>query len=98
MLPAGTYTVTASVSGYATQNLSATVVSGADTSLPIMMGVSYGRFTGTVTDQGVAVPGAIVQAISSAGFDRGHRGCGPRRTILVVGARRQLLPQGIGHL
>src|SRR5579872_2967378 len=64
-LPAGTYPVTVSATGYATQSLSATVAPGADTSFTVTMGVTYGKFTGTVTDQGVGVAGAIVQALSA---------------------------------
>ena len=63
-LPAGTYPVTVSASGYATKSLSATVAPGADTSFTVKMGVTYGKFTGTVTDQGLGVAGAIVQALS----------------------------------
>jgi len=64
-LPAGTYSVTVSATGYATQSLSATVAPGADTSFTVTMGVTYGKFTGTVTDQGVGVASAIVQALSA---------------------------------
>ena len=63
-LPAGTYTVSVTATGFTAVNLTATVAPGADTTLPVVMGVQYGRFTGTVTDHGVAVPGAIVQASS----------------------------------
>lgn len=64
-LPAGTYPVTVSAAGYATQSLSATVAPGADTSFTVTMGLIYGKFIGTVTDQGVGVAGAIVQGLSA---------------------------------
>jgi hypothetical protein len=64
-LSPGTYTITASGGGYSTQTLSVGVVAGADSNLPIQMGVSYGRFTGTVTDSVGPVAGAIVQALSN---------------------------------
>src|SRR5665213_3909377 len=63
-LPAATYPVTISAPGFATQSLSVTVAPGADTPFTVKMGVTYGKFTGTVTDQGLGVPGAIVQALS----------------------------------
>lgn len=64
-LTAGTYTVTISTIGYPTLTLSATIAPGADTILPIVLGNTYGEFTGTVTNGGNAIPGAIVQAISN---------------------------------
>ncbi|MCU1337785.1 MAG: alkaline serine protease [Bryobacterales bacterium] len=64
-LPAGTYPVTVSATGFPTQSLSATVAPGADTPFTVAMGVTYGKFTGTVTDQGLGVAGAIVQALSN---------------------------------
>ena len=63
-LAAGTYNATIAASGYLTQMLTVTVAAGADTPFSVQMGISYGSFTGTVTDQGSAVAGAIVQALS----------------------------------
>ncbi len=64
-LTAGTYTVTVTTIGYPTLTLSTTIAPGADTILPILLGNTYGEFTGTVTNGGNAIPGAIVQAISN---------------------------------
>ena len=65
-LPPGNYTVTASAAGYSNQTITATTVPGADTILPIVLGASYGEFSGMVTNGSSAtVPGAVVQAISS---------------------------------
>src|SRR5260370_25091943 len=60
----GTKPVTVSASGITTQNLTVTVAPGADTTLTVIMGANYGKFTGTVTDLGLSAPGAIVQALS----------------------------------
>ena len=60
----GTYPIAISATGYPTQNLTATVVPGADTTLDVMLGVSYGKFTGVARDNGIAVAGAVVQALS----------------------------------
>lgn len=64
-LTMGTYPVTVTASGYNTLNLTATIAPGADTILPIVLGTTYGEFTGRVTNGGTAVPGAIVQALSN---------------------------------
>ncbi len=65
-LPAGDYTITVSLSGYPNQTVTAAIVPGADTELPIVIGANYGRFSGSVTDgNGAAVVGAIVQAMSN---------------------------------
>ena len=64
-LAPGSYPATVSASGYATQSLSVNVTAGADTPFTVTMGVIYGSFNGTVTDQGSPVAGAIVQALSS---------------------------------
>ena len=64
ILPAGTYSVSVSASGYPTQSLDVTVAPGTDTPLTVTMGATYGKFTGIVSDQSVGVPGAIVQALS----------------------------------
>jgi thermitase len=61
----GTYAVQVSASTYTTQNLTVTVPPGADATLAVMMGVSYGRFTGTVTDDSAGVSNAVVQAVSA---------------------------------
>ena len=53
------------LTGFTTQNLTATVAAGADTILTVIMGANYGSFTGTIQDAGVPVAGAIVQALSS---------------------------------
>ena len=64
-LAPGTYSVSAAASGYAAQSLTVTVAAGADTPMIVAMASSYGRFSGTVTDAGTAVPGAVVQALSA---------------------------------
>src|SRR4051794_11287011 len=63
-LTAGTYPLVVSATGYPTQSLGVTVAAGADTPFTVKVGVSYGSFTGTVTDQGAPVAAAIVQALS----------------------------------
>ncbi|HZU25311.1 MAG TPA: S8 family serine peptidase, partial [Bryobacteraceae bacterium] len=60
----GTWPVSVSASGFASKTLSATVAAGADTVMPVMMQAAYGEFTGTVSDHGAPVAGAIVQALS----------------------------------
>src|SRR5207302_9930027 len=57
------YPVTVSASGFASLNLQAAVTPGADTTVTAQMGVSPGEFTGTVTNNGAAVAGAIVEAL-----------------------------------
>ena len=64
-LSAGTYTLTASGSSFATQNLSVVVPAGADTTVTVSMGITPGTFLGTVTRAGVPVPGVSVQALSA---------------------------------
>ncbi|MBZ5728769.1 MAG: S8 family serine peptidase, partial [Acidobacteriia bacterium] len=63
-LAAGTYPVTVAAAGFATQNLSAAVAPGADSTFSITMGLGYGSFTGRVLDAGLPVAGAIVQALA----------------------------------
>ncbi len=64
-LAPGTYSVSAVASGYTSQSLSVTVAAGADTPMIVAMASSYGHFSGTVTDGGIPVPGAVVQALSA---------------------------------
>ncbi len=63
-MAAGTYTVTISATGYTTQTLSTTVAAGSDTPMSVNMSTAYGSFSGTVTDQGAPLAGAIVEALS----------------------------------
>jgi len=63
-LSPGTYTITVTAPGYSAVTMQAAVVAGADTMLTIQMGVTLGQFTGAVTCNGVAVPGAAVEAMS----------------------------------
>jgi hypothetical protein len=63
-MPAGDYSVTVAATGYTTQSLTTTVAPGADTLLTVNMSATYGSFSGTVTDQGTPVAGAIVEALS----------------------------------
>ena len=65
-LAPGTYTLTTTANGFNPQVITAVVAAGADTKVNIAMQVSYGRLTGTVTDQGVPIAGAIVQALSGS--------------------------------
>ena len=64
-LTAGIYGVSVSALGYSTQSLSVTVPVEADADLTVVMGTAYGSITGTVTDQGVAMAGATVEALTS---------------------------------
>ena len=64
----GTYTLTVTASGFSTATMQAAVVAGADTMLTVTMGVTSGEFKGLVTYNGVAVPGAAVEAVSGAGL------------------------------
>jgi thermitase len=64
ILNPGTYTVGVTQANYSPVDVSATVVAGADTMLNVQMGVTYGEFTGMVTYNGVAVAGAVVEAVS----------------------------------
>jgi Subtilase family/PA14 domain/Carboxypeptidase regulatory-like domain len=64
-LSPGTYTFTVSAPSYPSQALTATIVAGADTILPVVLGANYAQFSGTVTDGSSAqVAGAVVQALS----------------------------------
>ena len=65
-LPAGTYTLTSSATGFSNLNMQAAVVAGSDTMLSVRMGVAVGQFTGTVTSSGVPFAGAVVEAISGS--------------------------------
>jgi subtilisin family serine protease len=64
-LAAGAYPVGVAATGFSAHYLTANVVPGADTILTIQMGASYGNFTGTVRDNGVAMAGAMVQGLAS---------------------------------
>jgi thermitase len=63
-LAAGSYSVSVTAAGFPTQNLSAVITPGADTKLQVIIGVTYGKFTGAVTDSGSPVAGAVVEALS----------------------------------
>ena len=65
-VPPGTYGISVTATGFPTQNLSATIVAGADATLPVKMGVSYASFSGTITSGGRPVAGAAVLALSGA--------------------------------
>ncbi len=64
-LSAGSYTMTVTASGFTNQTLGVTIPAGADARVAVTMGVNYGRFSGHVYDNGAAVSGIIVQAISA---------------------------------
>jgi uncharacterized repeat protein (TIGR01451 family) len=64
ILNPGAYMVGVTQANYSPVDVQAVVVVGADTMLNIQMGVSYGQFTGTVTYNGAAVAGAVVEAVS----------------------------------
>ena len=96
-LTAGTYGVSVSALGYSTQSLSVTVPVEADADLTVVMGTAYGSITGTVTDQGVAMAGATVEALTSglivAAAETGANG----QYTLWVPRGIHLLPGGLGH-
>jgi subtilisin family serine protease len=60
-----TYTIVTSATGFAPVTMKAAVVAGADTSVTIVMGVTAGEFHGVVSDGGIPVAGAVVQALSA---------------------------------
>jgi hypothetical protein len=60
-----TYTLVTSATGLAPVTMKAAVVAGADTTVTIVMGVTTGEFHGIVSDSGVPIPGAVVQALSA---------------------------------
>jgi thermitase len=62
-VPAGSWPVTISQTNYPTLNMTINVTAGADTECLAVLGGSPARFTGTVTDNGVPVPGAVVEAV-----------------------------------
>jgi hypothetical protein len=64
-ISAGRYTITSGGAEYPTLNQQVVVVPGADTQFSIVMGGSPAEFTGTVSDLGTPVSGAVVQAISA---------------------------------
>src|SRR5260370_430140 len=51
--------------GFSPVTMKAAVVAGADTTVTIVMGVTTGEFHGIVSDAGVPIPGAVVQALSA---------------------------------
>ena len=64
-ISAGNYSATVSLAGSASQNLTVTIPAGADTTFPVNMGVTYGRFSGSTSDLGQAAAGIVVQGLSS---------------------------------
>jgi len=62
-LSPGSYNITGSASGYPTVTIGIAVGAGADTSIAVPL-AALGRFTGTVTARGVAVQGAVVEAVN----------------------------------
>ena len=64
LVSGNTYTVNASAASLSA-NVSVAVVAGADTNVTIMLGATTGVFQGTVSDGGVPIAGAVVEALSS---------------------------------
>jgi len=60
-----TYTLNTTAAGFSPVTMKAAVVAGADTTVTIVMGVTTGEFHGIVSDAGVPIPGAVVQALSA---------------------------------
>ena len=60
----GTYSITVSAPGHSSVTIQSVVVPGADTILEIPMGITLGQVTGTVSHSGVAIAGAVVEALS----------------------------------
>ena len=67
-LNAGQYTISASSAPYPVLSQQVFVAPGADTQFLVVMGGSPAEFTGTVSDNGLPVAGAVVQAIDGAGL------------------------------
>jgi thermitase len=67
-LNAGEYTISASSAQYPVLSQQVFVAPGADTQFLVVMGGSPAQFTGTVSNSGVPVAGAIVQAIDGSGL------------------------------
>src|SRR5262249_18776941 len=63
-LAAGNYSFSVTPSGQATQLFTLNVAPGASTNFTVTVGASYGTFSGAITDKGLGVGGAIVQAYS----------------------------------
>ena len=64
-VPAGSWPMTISQPNYPALNMTVNVTAGADTESLVVLGGSPARFTGTVTDNGVPVAGAVIEAIMS---------------------------------
>lgn len=64
-IPAGSWPMTVTQASYATANLTVNVAAGADTECLVTMGGSPAQITGTITDHGTGVSGAVVEAISN---------------------------------
>ena len=64
-VPAGSWLMTVSQASYPVLNMVVNVSAGADTESLAVLGGSPARFTGTVTDHGVPVAGAVVEALSN---------------------------------
>jgi thermitase len=63
-VPAGSWPMTVTQPSYPTLNMNVNVAPGADTECLVTLGGSPARFSGTVTDQGAPVAGAILEAVS----------------------------------
>jgi hypothetical protein len=63
-LTAGSYTVSATAAGFPARTLTTTAVAGADVTLTIAMGGTFGTLSGTVTGSGGPLAGAAVEALS----------------------------------
>jgi thermitase len=64
-VPAGSWPMTITQPNFPALNMTVNVTAGADTESLVMLGGSPARFTGTVTDNGVPVPGAVIEAVMS---------------------------------
>jgi len=70
-LDAGTYTISATATGYDSNSVSCKVTSGASTSCPITLNPKKGTITGVVTDSetGAKVASAVMLGTSTVSFD-----------------------------
>ncbi len=64
-IPAGSYPLTVAQSSYPTNVMTVNITAGADTECLVLMGGSPGQISGTVTDHGAGVAGAVVEAVSN---------------------------------